>query len=158
MRATDAGSGVDPSSIVALLDKKLVKTTFTADDPHPGGEGRHALVLRVGDFQETKNMEDVAKILPTATLRVSVRVPSSSGRARRSSAAPRDPLDRPGEIVIRLIPDNAQMDLRRMLCCSDAAWSCRRSRRARPDGGHSVATRRAIAASSTRAIRLMPRG
>ena len=36
----------------------------------------HALVLQVGDFQETKNMEDVAKILPnTATLRVSVRVP-----------------------------------------------------------------------------------
>ena len=76
VRATDAGSGVDPSSIVALLDKKLVKATFTAGTIRiPATKGRHALVLQVGDFQETKNMEDVAKILPnTATLRVSVRV------------------------------------------------------------------------------------
>ena len=76
VRATDLGSGVDPSSIVALLDKKLVKTTFTAGTIRiPATKGRHALVLQVGDFQETKNMEDVAKILPnTATLRVSVRV------------------------------------------------------------------------------------
>ena len=76
VRATDAGSGVDPSSIVALLDKKLVKTTFTAGTIRiPATKGRHSLVLQVGDFQETKNMEDVAKILPnTATLRVSVRV------------------------------------------------------------------------------------
>ena len=76
VRATDPGSGVDPSSIVALLDKKLVKTTFAAGTIRiPATKGRHALVLQVGDFQETKNMEDVAKILPnTATLRVSVRV------------------------------------------------------------------------------------
>jgi subtilisin family serine protease len=76
VRATDAGSGVDPSSIVALVDGKLVKTTFTAGTIRiPATSGRHALVLQVGDFQETKNMEDVAKILPnTATLRVTVRV------------------------------------------------------------------------------------
>jgi len=37
--------------------------------------GRHLLVLRASDYQETKNMEDVAKILPnTATLRISVTV------------------------------------------------------------------------------------
>jgi len=76
VRATDAGSGVDPSSIVALVDGKLVKATFSAGTIRiPTTSGRHALVLQVGDFQETKNMEDVAKILPnTATLRVSVRV------------------------------------------------------------------------------------
>jgi hypothetical protein len=76
VRATDGGSGVDPSSIVALVDGKLVKTTYQAGTIRiPATSGRHALVLQVGDFQETKNMEDVAKILPnTATLRVSVRV------------------------------------------------------------------------------------
>ena len=76
VHATDSGSGVDPSSIVALVDGKAVKTTFTAGTIHiPATSGRHALVLQVGDFQEAKNMEDVAKILPnTATLRVTVRV------------------------------------------------------------------------------------
>jgi subtilisin family serine protease len=76
VRATDGGSGVDPSSIVALVDGKLVKATFGAGTIRvPATSGRHALVLQVGDYQETKNMEDVAKILPnTATLRVTVRV------------------------------------------------------------------------------------
>ena len=76
VRATDGGSGVDPSSIVALLDKKAAKVTYAAGTIRiPASSGRHSLVLQVGDFQETKNMEDVAKILPnTATLRVSVRV------------------------------------------------------------------------------------
>jgi len=76
VRATDAGSGVDPSSIVAVVDGKLVKSTFAAGTIRvPATSGRHALVLQVGDYQETKNMENVAKILPnTATLRVTVRV------------------------------------------------------------------------------------
>jgi subtilisin family serine protease len=77
VRATDAGSGVDPASILALIDNKLVKATFTDGTIRvPTSTGRHSLVLQVGDFQETKNMEDVAKILPnTATLRATVRVP-----------------------------------------------------------------------------------
>ncbi len=38
-------------------------------------KGRHSLVLTVADYQETKNTEDVAKILPnTATLRATVTV------------------------------------------------------------------------------------
>jgi hypothetical protein len=38
-------------------------------------KGRHNLVLAVADYQETKNTEDVAKILPnTATLRAAVTV------------------------------------------------------------------------------------
>jgi len=38
-------------------------------------KGRHSLVLSVADYQETKNTEDVAKILPnTATLRAGVVV------------------------------------------------------------------------------------
>jgi subtilisin family serine protease len=76
VRATDAGSGVDPASIVAQLDGKTVKTRYADGVIRIGArKGRHALVLSVADYQETKNMEDVAKILPnTATLRATVRV------------------------------------------------------------------------------------
>jgi subtilisin family serine protease len=74
--ATDAGSGVDPTSITATLDGKPAAArwiggaiTITAR------AGKHALVLNVSDYQETKNMEDVPPILPnTATLRATVRV------------------------------------------------------------------------------------
>jgi subtilisin family serine protease len=74
--ATDTGAGVDPSSLTATLDGHGVT-------PHwrnglitiNAARGRHLLVLRASDYQETKNMEDVAKILPnTATLRTSVTV------------------------------------------------------------------------------------
>jgi subtilisin family serine protease len=76
VRATDAGAGVDPSSVVALLDGKQVHATWRAGAFRvPTAAGRHTLVIEVGDYQETKNMEDVAKILPnTATLRVNARV------------------------------------------------------------------------------------
>jgi subtilisin family serine protease len=76
VRATDAGSGVDPSSIVARLDGKPVKARYAKGTIRiAAAKGRHALVLSVADYQETKNMEDVAKILPnTATLRATVRV------------------------------------------------------------------------------------
>ena len=37
--------------------------------------GRHRLVLSVADYEETKNMEDVVRILPnTARLTATVRV------------------------------------------------------------------------------------
>ena len=77
--ATDAGSGVDPGSIVAPIDGKTVKPAAL----HYGDgtiriratKGVHRLVLAVSDYQEAKNMEDVVKILPnTATLRATVRV------------------------------------------------------------------------------------
>jgi subtilisin family serine protease len=76
VRATDAGSGVDPSSIVATLGGKAVKVRYASGIIRmAAAKGRHALVLSVADYQETKNMEDVAKILPnTATLRTTVRV------------------------------------------------------------------------------------
>jgi hypothetical protein len=75
VRATDAGSGVDPSSAVATVDGKDAKVRYA------GGSfriavpvGRHALVLQVSDYQEAKNMEDVAPILPNTTvLRTTVR-------------------------------------------------------------------------------------
>jgi len=74
--ATDAGSGVDPSSIVAQLDGKTVGARYGAGRITIGAaKGKHALLLRVADYQEAKNMEDVAAILPnTATLRTTVTV------------------------------------------------------------------------------------
>jgi hypothetical protein len=79
LAVTDAGAGVDPSSLAATIDGK------TAGVGYSGGRaairltnvdpGRHRLVLRVADYQELKNMENVPQILPntrtfTATFRV----------------------------------------------------------------------------------------
>jgi hypothetical protein len=74
--ATDAGSGVDPKSIVATLDGRPTTITWQGGTIRiTARPGRHALVLKVADYQETKNMEDVPPILPnTATLRAIVRV------------------------------------------------------------------------------------
>ena len=74
--ATDAGSGVDPRSIVATLDGRAVRPTYTPGTIRIAAtKGKHLLVLSVADFQETKNMEDVPPILPnTRTLRATVLV------------------------------------------------------------------------------------
>jgi subtilisin family serine protease len=74
--ATDAGSGVDPASITATLDGRAAVPRYVDGTIRiRGGKGRHRLVLTVADHQETKNMEDVAPILPnTSTLRATVRV------------------------------------------------------------------------------------
>jgi subtilisin family serine protease len=65
--ASDAGSGVDPRSIVARIDGRepgarlqkgriLVRTAGLR-------RGRHTLVLQVSDYQESRNMENVGPIL-----------------------------------------------------------------------------------------------
>jgi subtilisin family serine protease len=76
--ATDAGAGVDPASIVATLDGRRVRGSYSAAKGTiriAAPKGTHTLLLRVADYQETKNNEDVPPILPnTATLRVTVRV------------------------------------------------------------------------------------
>ena len=74
--ATDAGSGVDPSSIEATVDGHLVGARFAHGLIHiPATPGRHRLVLTVADYQETKNNEDVGPVLPnTSTLRSAVTV------------------------------------------------------------------------------------
>jgi hypothetical protein len=76
--ATDAGSGVDPLSITATVDGKLAHVQYSAAAGTvriQAAKGRHALVLSVADYEETKNMEDVPPILPnTATLRATVTV------------------------------------------------------------------------------------
>jgi hypothetical protein len=72
--ATDAGSGVDPSSITVKLDGRTVRTHGIPSALHvDAAKGRHALVVTVSDYQEAKNMENVARILPnTQTLVTSV--------------------------------------------------------------------------------------
>jgi len=75
--AADAGAGVDPRSIGAVLDGTRVGRVAYADGKItvPARPGRHRLVLTVADYQETKNMEDIRPTLPnTATLRVTVKV------------------------------------------------------------------------------------
>jgi hypothetical protein len=74
--ATDSGSGVDPASISATLDGKPARARYADGIVRlAAAKGRHRLVLQVSDYQETKNMEDVVRILPnTATLRATVTV------------------------------------------------------------------------------------
>jgi len=73
VRATDAGSGVDPGAVHVTLDGRSVPhrlrggqlTIATAGL----GLGRHRLVVRASDYQEAKNMENTGPILPnTRTL------------------------------------------------------------------------------------------
>jgi subtilisin family serine protease len=78
--ATDSGSGVDPSSITAFVDGSATPATWKDGTFHIRvTPGRHQLVVRVSDYQETKNMEDVlpngqgTSVTPnTATLRATV--------------------------------------------------------------------------------------
>jgi subtilisin family serine protease len=76
---TDPGAGVDPSTIAARVDGRAVPGTFR------GGvlrvrtgtlrRGSHALAVEAADFQETKNMENVVRILPnTRVQRLTFRV------------------------------------------------------------------------------------
>ncbi len=82
--AADSGSGVDPSSITAFVDGSATPATWKDGTFHIHvTPGRHQLVVRVSDYQETKNMEDVlpngqgTSVTPnTATLRATVVAPS----------------------------------------------------------------------------------
>jgi subtilisin family serine protease len=76
-RVTDAGAGVDRSSIKTSVDGKVVGHTYSRGivSVNLAGKARgaHGVSVRVSDFQETKNMEDVGPILPnTRTVRVTV--------------------------------------------------------------------------------------
>jgi subtilisin family serine protease len=78
--ANDAGSGVDPSSITVTVDGSPTSATWTNGGVHVHvTPGHHKLVVRVSDYQETKNMEDVlpngqgTSVTPnTATLRTTI--------------------------------------------------------------------------------------
>ena len=77
--ATDGGAGVYPESIVAVVDDSRAGATFRAGVVSIAtgnlAAGTHRLRLRVSDYQESKNTENVARILPnTRWLTVTFRV------------------------------------------------------------------------------------
>ena len=65
---TDAGSGVDPRSIVLSVDgsrPRFALTKGVLSVPSTGlSRGKHQLRFVVSDYQEAKNMENVGPILP----------------------------------------------------------------------------------------------
>ncbi len=68
LTVSDSGSGVYPESILASIDGLQVSASYRRDVVRiPSGKlkpGRHRLRVRVSDYQETKNTENVARILP----------------------------------------------------------------------------------------------
>jgi subtilisin family serine protease len=78
-RITDSGAGVDPGAVHAAVDGTAVAAHFRSGQALIStlglAPGRHTLVLRASDYQETKNMENTGPILPnTATLRTGFTV------------------------------------------------------------------------------------
>jgi subtilisin family serine protease len=66
--ASDGGAGVDAATLVVRVDGREVLAGFargTIRIPTGGlRRGRHALRLQISDYQESRNMENVARILP----------------------------------------------------------------------------------------------
>jgi subtilisin family serine protease len=77
--ATDSGAGVYPDSIRASIDSLRVQAALRGGVISFGtsalAPGTHRLRLRVSDYQEAKNTENVARILPnTRSITVTFRV------------------------------------------------------------------------------------
>ncbi len=68
LAASDAGSGIDPASIHVTLDghgRRAVLSRGRVRVSTAGlGPGTHRAVVRISDYQETRNNENVAAILP----------------------------------------------------------------------------------------------
>jgi hypothetical protein len=68
--ARDAGSGIDPARIRLSVDGRRRTARYDAGrglvlvSIHGLRRGRHTLKLLVSDYQESKNMENVRRILP----------------------------------------------------------------------------------------------
>jgi subtilisin family serine protease len=80
LAVSDRGSGVDPRSLVARVDGDLTAVSFRNGRALVSltlvGRGRHTLDFSVADYQETKNMENVAAIRPnTRTVRTAFVIP-----------------------------------------------------------------------------------
>ena len=84
LRVTDGGSGIDPQTLVPMVDGAVMTASYSRAKgvvTIPFGRsktlstGRHRVVLQVSDFQESRNMEDVGPILPnTRTVSTTFRV------------------------------------------------------------------------------------
>ena len=70
--ASDRGSGVDPASIVVQIDGDEHEGRLTAGAIRVAGAGlgtgRHELRVQASDYQETRNMENVGRILPNTRI------------------------------------------------------------------------------------------
>jgi subtilisin family serine protease len=69
LQVRDSGSGVDPTSMVARVDRRYRKILLGRNgrvEVVVGrlAPGRHSLLFIVADYQETKNTEDASKTLP----------------------------------------------------------------------------------------------
>ncbi|MBA2474443.1 MAG: S8 family serine peptidase [Actinobacteria bacterium] len=68
LRATDGGSGLDPRSVIAQIDGRQrgvsVSGRLIRIDLSGLQAGRHGIVVQASDYQETRNMENVLRILP----------------------------------------------------------------------------------------------
>ena len=79
LRVTDPGSGIDVRSIDATLDGRTTRARLVGSEVRiPTGAlgiGRHRLRVSIADFQETRNNENVTRILPnTRVLDTSVGI------------------------------------------------------------------------------------
>ncbi|MEO5577016.1 MAG: S8 family serine peptidase [Gaiellaceae bacterium] len=72
VRASDRGSGVDPASLVVRIDGEERRASFAAGAVRISTaglrKGRHALRLQLSDYQESRNMENVGRILPNTRI------------------------------------------------------------------------------------------
>jgi subtilisin family serine protease len=80
VRVADAGSGIDPASLAVRLDNRTQVGTLSKGTVRIAtgalSRGRHTLRFQVSDYQETRNMENVARILPNTRVfivRVTIR-------------------------------------------------------------------------------------
>jgi hypothetical protein len=71
LSVVDRGAGVDPHTFSVTVDGRLVRSigydrahNRASFDESSLSKGRHTLFVQVSDYQETKNMEDVPRILP----------------------------------------------------------------------------------------------
>ena len=73
--ASDAGSGVDPTTFTVTVDGRAAATHGKVVLTVKARKGRHTVVVHASDYQEAKNMENVPPILPnTTTLRTTAVV------------------------------------------------------------------------------------
>ena len=79
IRVADDGSGIDVSSIEATLDGRPARAPLVGSEIRVAtasvAAGRHRLRVALSDFQETRNNENVMRILPnTRTVSVNVTI------------------------------------------------------------------------------------
>ncbi len=72
LAASDRGSGIDPASIVFRIDGDEHSGQYTAGTIRVStsglSKGRHSLHVQVSDYQESRNMENVGRILPNTRI------------------------------------------------------------------------------------------